>query len=370
MCWNKQSKRIGAVMVNEQVLSMRRSNSKQLDSLQFLRFVAAFSVVLFHFGRTLVLEYHVDRNYFDMGAAGVDIFFVLSGFIISYSSDPGRGLVYFARKRVARIVPLYWLLTLMIVLIALVKPNLLNSTVVTVDTVVKSLLFIPYQKSGGAVQPILFLGWTLCYEVFFYLIYGACLIFGARATWFASAAILFLIALHEIWPAGSVEWRFYTNPILIEFVLGMMLHKAYSAYSAIRSGSNAAAFVLVLLACGAYFFIVTLAGPSLFASSLFAVLFVAGFLLMRLPSGKLWAVLVLLGDASYSLYLIHPYTFQLPVKLLGKHFSLPVVTGILALVTLCTIGISVALLKFFERPMQALLMRRPKLVEGTAAVAE
>ncbi|WP_368516322.1 acyltransferase family protein [Rhizobium sp.] len=357
-------------MVNEQVLSMRRSNSKQLDSLQFLRFVAAFSVVLFHFGRTLVLEYHVDRNYFDMGAAGVDIFFVLSGFIISYSSDPGRGLVYFARKRVARIVPLYWLLTLMIVLIALVKPNLLNSTVVTVDTVVKSLLFIPYQKSGGAVQPILFLGWTLCYEVFFYLIYGACLIFGARATWFASAAILFLIALHEIWPAGSVEWRFYTNPILIEFVLGMMLHKAYSAYSAIRSGSNAAAFVLVLLACGAYFFIVTLAGPSLFASSLFAVLFVAGFLLMRLPSGKLWAVLVLLGDASYSLYLIHPYTFQLPVKLLGKHFSLPVVTGILALVTLCTIGISVALLKFFERPMQALLMRRPKPIEQTVAPAE
>ncbi|WP_411906114.1 acyltransferase family protein [Rhizobium mayense] len=357
-------------MVNEQVLSIPRSNSKQLDSLQFLRFVAAFSVVLFHFGRTLVLEYHVDRNYFDMGAAGVDIFFVLSGFIISYSSDPGRGLVYFARKRVARIVPLYWLLTLVIVLIALVKPNLLNSTVVTVDTVIKSLLFIPYQKSGGAVQPILFLGWTLCYEVFFYLIYGACLIFGARATWFASAAILLLIALHTIWPAGPVEWRFYTNPILIEFVLGMMLHKAYSAYSAIRSGSNVAAFVLVLLACGAYFLIVTLAGASLFASSLFAVLFVSGFLLMRLPSGKLWAILVLLGDASYSLYLVHPYTFQLPVKLLGKHLSLPVVTGILALVTLCTIGISVVLLKFFERPMQALLMRRPRPVERIAAVAE
>ncbi len=354
-------------MVDEQVLSIPRSNSKQLDSLQFLRFVAAFSVVLFHFGRTLVLEYHVDRNYFDMGAAGVDIFFVLSGFIISYSSDPGRGIVYFARKRVARIVPLYWLLTLVIVLIALVKPNLLNSTVVTVDTVIKSLLFIPYQKSGGAVQPILFLGWTLCYEVFFYLIYGACLIFGARASWFASAAIFFLIALHAIWPAGSIEWRFYTNPILIEFVLGMMLHKAYSAYSAIRSGSNVAAFVLVLLACVAYFFIVTLAGPSLFASSLFAVLFVSGFLLMRLPSGKLWAILVLLGDASYSLYLVHPYTFQLPVKLLGKHLSLAVVTGILALVTLCTIGISVVLLKFFERPMQALLMRRPKPIEPTVA---
>ena len=354
-------------MINEQTLSIRRSNLKQLDSLQFLRFVAAFSVVLFHFGSGLAIEYHLDRNYFFMGATGVDVFFVLSGFIISYSSNPARGLVYFARKRIARIVPLYWLLTFVVVLIALVKPSLLNSTIVTVETIVKSLLFVPYQKTGGAVQPILFLGWTLCYEVFFYIIYGACLIFGARATWFASAAVLFLIALHEIWPEGSVEWRFYTNPILIEFVLGMMLHKAYSAYSAFRSGSNIAAALLILLACGAHFFIVTFAGPSLFASSLLAVLLVSGFLLMRMPAGRIWAILVLLGDASYSLYLIHPYTLQLPLKLLGKHLSLPFVTGILLVVTLCTIGISVVLLKFFERPMQALLMRQPKPIEQTVA---
>jgi len=86
-----------------------------------------------------------------------------------------------------------------------------------------------------------------------------------------------------------------------------------------------------------------------------------------MPAGRIWAILVLLGDASYSLYLIHPYTLQLPLKLLGKHLSLPVVTGILLVVTLCTIGISVVLLKFFERPMQALLMRQPKPIEQTVA---
>jgi peptidoglycan/LPS O-acetylase OafA/YrhL len=357
-------------MNNGHVLSIRQRNLKQLDSLQFLRFVAAFAVVLFHFGSGLAIQYHLGRNYLGMGAAGVDVFFVLSGFIISYSTDPARGLAYFARKRISRIVPLYWLLTLLIVLIALVKPSLLNSTIVTMETVIKSLLFIPYQKSGGAIQPILFLGWTLCYEMFFYMIYGACLIFGARATWFASAVLLLLVALHAIWPRGSVEWHFYTNPILIEFVLGMMLHKIYAAYSPFRNGSNIAAFTLILLACGTHFLVLTLAGPGLYASSLFAVLLVSGFLLMRMPSGRLWAILVLLGDASYSLYLIHPYTLQLPIKLLGEHFSLSFVTGILVLVTLCTIAISVMLLKFFERPMQAFLMRYSKPIEPPLATVE
>lgn len=347
-------------MIYDNVVSTRRSNAKQLESLQFLRFVAAFAVVLFHFGSGLTIQYHLDRNYLGMGAAGVDVFFVLSGFIISYSSDPARGLGYFARKRLARIVPLYWLLTVPVILIALVKPSLLNSTIVSVETVAKSLLFVPYQKNGGAIQPILFLGWTLCYEMFFYMIYGACLLFGMRATWYACAVVLLLVALGMIWPHGSVEWRFYTSPILIEFALGMMLHKAYSASDAFKSGSNPAAIALVVLACSIHFFVVTFIGSSIFASSLFAVLLVSGFLLMRLPHGRLWATLVLLGDASYSLYLIHPYTLQLPIKLLGEHFSISFVTGILVLVTLGTIAISVMLLKFFERPMQALLMGRLK----------
>jgi peptidoglycan/LPS O-acetylase OafA/YrhL len=179
-----------------------------------------------------------------------------------------------------------------------------------------------------------------------------------------------LVALGTIWPHGSVEWRFYTSPILIEFALGMMLHKAYAASSSFRSGSNTVAIALVILACGAHFLIMTFAGPSVFASSLFAVLLVSGFLLMRLPQGKIWATLVLLGDASYSLYLIHPYTLQLPIKLLGDHFSISFVTGILVLVTLCTIGISVMLLKFFERPMQAFLMRRSKPIGQPVVQAE
>jgi peptidoglycan/LPS O-acetylase OafA/YrhL len=357
-------------MINERVISIRQSNSKHLESLQLLRFAAAFAVVLFHFGSGLTIQYHLDRNYFFMGAAGVDVFFVLSGFIISYSSDPVRGVGYFARKRLARIVPLYWLLTVAVILIALVKPSLLNSTIVSVETVVKSLLFIPYEKNGGAIQPILFLGWTLCYEMFFYMIYGACLLFGAKATWYACAAVLCLVALGAIWPHGSVEWRFYTSPILIEFALGMMLHKVYSASSSFRSRSNNLAVALVILACGTHFLITTFVGPSVFASSLFAVLLVSGFLLMRLPHGKIWATLVLLGDASYSLYLIHPYTLQLPIKLLGERFSISFVTAILVLVTLCTIGISVMLLKFFERPMQALLMGHLKPIGRPAAPAE
>jgi exopolysaccharide production protein ExoZ len=149
--------------------------SKNLPSLQILRFVAAFSVVLFHLGSGIAVELGSSDNVFDFGTVGVDIFFVLSGFIISYTARPERGIGYFAIRRFARVVPLYWLLTLSVIAIVTIKPSLLNSTTVTYDAVVKSFLFIPYEKSSGAVQPLLFLGWTLCYEMFFYVIYATCL---------------------------------------------------------------------------------------------------------------------------------------------------------------------------------------------------
>jgi peptidoglycan/LPS O-acetylase OafA/YrhL len=323
-----------------------RSGKKHLPSLQVLRFAAAFFVVLFHVGSGLQIQYQLTTNPFGLGAAGVDIFFVLSGFIISYTTNPARGFLDFARRRVARVVPLYWLLTLAVIIIALAKPDLLNSTVLTQQAIIRSFLFVPYEKSNGAIQPLLFLGWTLCYEMFFYLIYGLCALASGRgASWLASGVLLFLVGLNSLWPDGPAEWRFYTSPILVEFVLGMGLQEIFSGSDYFRNAYFTASLVL----------------PGIVPPAIFSALVVIGCLFWKVQKTRLILALVLLGDASYSLYLVHPYTIQPAMKLLSKDASLGLVFLLLCAAVIWTVAISLALYHLVERPAQRFLLKpRPK----------
>lgn len=338
-----------------------RSGKKHLPSLQVLRFAAAFFVVLFHVGSGLQIQYQLTTNPFGLGAAGVDIFFVLSGFIISYTTNPARGFLDFARRRVARVVPLYWLLTLAVIIIALAKPDLLNSTVLTQQAIIRSFLFVPYEKSNGAIQPLLFLGWTLCYEMFFYLIYGLCaLVSGRGASWLASGVLLFLVGLNSLWPDGSAEWRFYTSPILVEFVLGMGLQEVFSGSDYFRNGSQLLALMSIICAPVAYF-TASLVLPGIVPPAIFSALIVIGCLFWKVQKTRLVLALVLLGDASYSLYLVHPYTIQLVMKLLSKDASLGLVFLLLCAAIIWTVAISLALYRLVERPSQRFLLKpRPK----------
>jgi exopolysaccharide production protein ExoZ len=107
------------------------------------------------------------------GGGGVDIFFVISGFIMVYTTQSHHvGPFSFFVNRVVRIVPIYWLLTLAVFTLAVIAPHLLGATRAAPSELLKSLLFIPFAKSNGAVQPILFLGWTLNYEMFFYMLFA------------------------------------------------------------------------------------------------------------------------------------------------------------------------------------------------------
>lgn len=335
--------------------------SKNLPSLQILRFVAAFSVVLFHLGSGMAVEFGWISNVFDFGTLGVDIFFVLSGFIISYTANPDRGIGYFAIRRFARVVPLYWLLTLAVIAIATLKPSLLNSTTVTFEAVVKSMLFIPYEKSSGAVQPLLFLGWTLCYEMFFYVIYATCLLWKKKADMICVGVFLAILAAHALWPKGSVLWRFYTNPIVFEFALGILLCKAYLHWNAFRQGSALASIGLIALAVILYPPLNAYMGQfNVTAPGLFAIMIVAAFLFWKAPQADgqniVLSSLVLFGNASYGLYLMHPYLIQASIKLLGKSLSLPVFSALMVLTALATVALSVVVFALVEKPIQSLIL--------------
>ena len=130
----------------------------KIDSIQVLRFFAAFSVMMVHL------------PVFEFGIWGVDIFFVISGFIMMYVTENNEK--FFLLKRIFRIVPLYWILTLGVFALAIFVPDVLNNTTANIVHLIKSLFFIPFDKNGTGHFPILFLGWTLNFEVIFYFLFS------------------------------------------------------------------------------------------------------------------------------------------------------------------------------------------------------
>ena len=161
-----------------------------LFNIQYLRGVAALMVVLFHvldssgrLGEAVVLPA------FPAGEAGVDLFFVISGFIIWHTSrDPGLTPGRFMTKRIKRVVPLYWFFTLAMAAIVIVAPSLLRTTVFEPMHVIASLAFVPYlHPTLHAYNPLVFVGWTLNYEMAFYVAFALLvpLTPGRRTLWIA-----------------------------------------------------------------------------------------------------------------------------------------------------------------------------------------
>lgn len=293
---------------------------RKLTNLQVLRFIAAWLVVWFHWSNGGEQEgYNVVAARY--GIFGVDLFFVLSGFIMAYTTGGGnaRPLAFLAR-RVARIVPLYWVLTVMIFGVALVMPRLLGATEASLVDLVKSLFFVPFEKSNGLVQPMIFLGWTLNYEIFFYLVFALCCLSSATLV-LVTGIFLALTVLGLIVPSGlNVIFDFYTNPIILEFVAGMWIWKILVA-----GQRDAPSWALGLV--------------------------LSGFLLLPDATGRPLLALAFMGDISYSTYLVHPYV-QKPVMMVGG--GLPFWLLSLGMI-IAVVLVSMALYFWLEKPGNRIL---------------
>lgn len=344
-------------------VSVRRV-SAELQSIQALRAVAASSVILVHI------------PFIGKGAFGVDIFFVISGFIICYISSLNSD--HFLLKRVFRIVPLYWLGTFGVFLVALAMPALLNATTANLTNLSKSLFLIPYRREDGATFPMLFLGWTLEYEMFFYFVFGLSLMFFKR--WASLAASLLLAAVAAagaVFQPSSTIPRFYSNPIILEFVLGMAVFAVWHRYRSWFNKFPIAAALAIAVGCYTYLYLVEShvgRNSRLVLQGLPSVAIVVCLLALE---GRVqfprW--LLLIGDASYSLYLFHPYVIQLVDK---KMVALAVLTPLSLVASvgaiLACFVLAIVSFKVVERPSNEFLRRhfikrRPRLpVEAGVAV--
>jgi peptidoglycan/LPS O-acetylase OafA/YrhL len=325
-----------------------RPVSAELESIQALRAIAATSVILVHI------------PFIGKGAFGVDIFFVISGFIICYISSLNSE--NFLLKRIFRIVPLYWLGTFGVFLLALVMPALLNATTANFANLAKSLLLIPYKRQDGAVFPVLFLGWTLEYEMFFYLVFGLALAFFKRWASLAASLLLMVAALAgQVFQTSSTIPRFYSNPIILEFVLGMGVYAIWKRYRSSFARLPVAASLAVSVCCYTYLYLVEShvgRESRFFLQGLPSLVIVLCLLALegrvRFPK---WLLIV--GDASYSLYLFHPYLIQLvDKKIVALSVLAPasLLASVIAIIA-CFL-LAIASFRMVERPSNEFLRRR------------
>jgi exopolysaccharide production protein ExoZ len=334
------------------------SPPRTIESIQHLRALAALGVVVFHALALLGDRLNVEVPHKELGAAGVDLFFIISGFImwvtaINRDETPGR----FAWKRILRIVPMYWLITSFVLAIVLIRPQLMNSASRDPFHFIASYFFVawPHPTVDGRFWPPVIPGWTLNYEMFFYAVVTVSLFLPRfRRIQFIGvilAGLPFIGAFLK--PTGIAA--FYTDPILLEFFYGIILGTQFTlgreqgprASWAMISGG------VVLL------FTVGLFGNDHNRGILWAIplaLVVQGALhAPALAQGAIRAGSKLLGDASYSLYLtqfvVLPPSAMVMSKLVGSlplAVAVPVFVG--GLVLLAVAG-GIAAYFLAERPI-------------------
>ena len=283
---------------------------QHLASIQILRAVAASIVLLAHQWAALAQVGAPDAIYnWASGAFGVDLFFVISGFIMVYTSEPlfGRRDAprIFIGRRLLRIVPLYWFLTLAIVIGWYFYFGYQLPWHTSWKDVIASLLFIPLARVNGETAPVLGIGWTLNYEMFFYFFFAlATPLRRMPAVIAVSAVLLAFTALPFTKPPMSV----WGSSLVWEFIFGMWIGLAYRARW--RVGPVVAYIAAAIgFAAAAYTHSFTVADyPRALLWGIPAFVVVAAVALCRIDLGKprVLAPLVALGDASYALYLVHP----------------------------------------------------------------
>ena len=339
---------------------------RPLLSIQILRAVAALAVCADH-----IAGYEFARQYalpdalphFKFGHAGVDLFFVISGFVMVYASEGYFGRAKapqeFFLRRLARIVPLYWATTTIILIYLLVQYRDLARVNFSLETVAASYLFIPRAQLDGYMAPVHGVGWTLNYEIFFYACFSAALLFSRRTGVLLLAAILATFVGVNYFVSLPSPIGYWADSLILEFVLGMMIALAVQAgvgMPRLLTGAFVTVGVSLLIASDHW-----LEVPRVIALGLPSALIVGGLALAdyTAKAGPTERALSFLGDASYSIYLVHPLAITLPRRLF-PHFIDPATSpwlyaGLLV-VTVLIAAVIVHLL--FERPITRFLQRR------------
>ena len=345
-----------------------RAAPETFVSVQILRALAAIVVVCVHIPTEVQygMGWGEALPLFLNGGAAADLFFVISGFIIVYSSEGLFGhadapRVFFLR-RLARTVPLYWLVSALVLMMILFLYKDLSVAVHSMGSVIGSFALVPWPRPNGVIFPLVPPGWTMPYEIFFYAAFAvAILLSRARAV---LALTLFFGALSGLGLLVDLPYPFkgWCDPLMLDFCFGMAIALAY------RAGWRVPLPVTVLCVVAAIAAVVASGlngGPHVAWRVLEwgvpSAVLLGGIVLCRAQPdpGPIGRAFAFLGDASYSLYLIHPLVLPIPRRILRHFIDIPQSPWIFGAFLLVA-AIVAALLCYvlFERPLTRALYRR------------
>lgn len=292
--------------------------AEPLRSVQALRAVAALMVVVYHLVNAELVHgggVSLLRGPAHFGFAGVDVFFVISGFIMATVTagrfGSGAYAVDFLVRRAIRIYPLYWICTLAIVALLMIRPDALSTTF-SDKSILHSLLLLP--QEGG---PLLVVGWTLTFELFFYAMTGLALAFVSERrvpllilAWAGVLMLLQMVPTHSPWA------KLLSSPLSFEFMVGALAGLYWRRLPAGMAIPAVVCGVAWMMAAGMLLIDTPGHGQSdgirVLAFGLPSALLVTG--LARMEAARQLnpgAWIVALGDASYSLYLTHLFVLSI-----------------------------------------------------------
>jgi exopolysaccharide production protein ExoZ len=332
-----------------------------MPGIQALRWLAAMAVVCRH-----ILAGFDFHGYplgpfrgLNIGLWGVDLFFVISGFImvVTTQGQPATGAASarFMLRRFLRLSPLYYLLTF-IALTGLWVRGTLGSLPETLIHLVCSLLYLPHRDPFGVPMPVHGIGWTLNFEMYFYAVFALLMLTGrllpGMLIWCAC-----MVGLGYVVPSGAIWWWQVTNPMLISFTLGVLAAHLWIAGRVPAWLSSRLALLALGLMVGIDVLVPTKLDGLRVVFALLAVVALLGVLRVS-PQGwshplqSAWRALVGLGDESYALYLVHPLVLVICIQLFktwGRNGVGASLTA--ALVVLSSLASARLLYRGFERPM-------------------
>jgi exopolysaccharide production protein ExoZ len=326
--------------------------------IQILRFFAALAVVAFHVLSVPPKGFEVPESALTFamsyGGRGVDLFFVISGFVIFYATHASKLTpAEFLRRRVERIVPLYFFVIFTVTMLAITLPAMFGTPDwYTPRHIIKSLAFIAFTDGD---MPVVYVGWSLEYEMYFYLAV-ALLMALTRDVWRNIVVMFSAVAILGQIPgvaAALGNYAFFADPMILEFVLGVIVASVF-----VNGGTRWP--MPVAAACAIAAVLVSDPASRVIVSGVPAACLVAAAAwASRKRVDPSWPerALARLGDASYSIYLAQVETVSLAsVAVAGLIPAIPPL--LLLIVTSCiVVALGLALNIVVERPLLRLCRR-------------
>ena len=327
---------------------------KRIEILQFLRACGAFSVFLSHY----LADFNIAYNNLS-GQLGVAIFFIISGYLLIERTDYCDLNGYFLKK-IVRIIPLYWLLTCVVIIIGLKNPQLLHTSVISLKAIVKSLFLIPDQvQNTGYVLPILPIAWTLYYELYVYVMFYLCIRIckeRKKAGVLTTAILLLLHILCNIVKCNNVYLNTYGGMVVLYFGVGMVTsildNGQYERNERRIRKSSAVIFVLLFIIAEQFY-------GKLTYWKIILVGLVYMFIIYFIKKWSVPKFFINYGNISYSFYLLHYFVIKFFSRVIN--FNHENVTGIIAgaIVTFAiTYILSIISYKIMEKKFGVFLYKR------------